>query len=641
MLLAKSRILVLLVLISTAASSQDVEKMKKRAQKFFYAEDLKNAALAYQEILTLKPSDKLSMYRLEICSLIIDPGHSSIENLLKYKSSQGKKDKFYNYWLGRAYFQQNQFKKAMVCWNNFLAMDAYKSKTIIAETEYFLSWAERAESYYTLPQNHSIEQLPPPVNSTATEYSPVYFAEAKELLFLSSRTSTSDDERFHIYHTAHQQGEWTAPVVLDQLGDFLEQNANIEIVDRLSKLYLYKGDKKGGLFVSDRSGAQWTAPQAWSGTIPSSRLESHFFINEQEDRILFARRKKGNSSDLDIFETRKTPATGQWAKPVLFSASITSEMDEDYPYLTADGNTLYFSSKGFESIGGYDVFRSDFDSSSQTWSAPQSFGHPTNSIDNDIQFKIDPTTRSGYFVSDRLSSQGSYDIFFFHESNKILLSGRVIDGKGTPASLTEIYFEGTGMALKTMTDDEGKYEVKVEGNEKVKVKVYFGDQLVHQESFQTPLAQSIQKDFLIKQEIITTTESDQYHDPAYEELEDIGSKFRVTNKAVIPNIYFGFDQYLLDPQNKAMLSPLLEVMKKNPKLKIEVGGHTDNIGDEKTNLRLSLLRAKSVANYLIAQGIPQDRIVAKGYGYAIPMATNDQEKEGREFNRRIEVVVIE
>ena len=132
-----------------------------------------------------------------------------------------------------------------------------------------------------------------------------------------------------------------------------------------------------------------------------------------------------------------------------------------------------------------------------------------------------------------------------------------------------------------------------------------------------------------------------HDDPVYTDLETIGSKFRSSNKALLRNIYFDFDQYYLDWSDRPKLDPLIEQMKSNADLKIEVAGHTDAVGDGIKNLRISLIRAQSVARYLIEQGIETDRVMAKGYGYAIPMASNDQEREGRELNRRIEIVVIE
>ncbi|SMD36131.1 OmpA family protein [Reichenbachiella faecimaris] len=635
-----------LTLFVSMAFGQDVEKLEKKAQKYFYAEELVEAAQVYEEILGIDSQNKMAAYRLIICRALLNPRSTSMEDLLQYKSTQGKRDKFYYYWLGRAYFHQNQFKKAAESWNKFLTLDKYKSSVIIAEAKFFIDWAERAEVHHSFSKNYEIDQLPEPINSTSTEYSPVFFSELNELLFLSDRSDENESKPFNVYHSIRTGTQWSTPSILSYFGSFDEANANIEVVNKSSKLYLYQGEKKGSLFVSHSDNSKWSKPVSLSREVSSSKLESHFFINEQENIMLFAHRKKGKTADLDIFVSRLDPSSNHWSKPALLSTDLTTDLDEDYPYLSTDGKTLYFSSKGFGSIGGYDVFKSEFNAEINAWSAPVSLGYPTNSIGHDIQFKMDAPRNSGYFVSDRLSSYGSFDIYFFHESNKILLTGQIVDAAGLPADHAEIHFypsRRSGLELKTMTDENGNYEVKVGSEDNINVEILFHDHLVHKESVQTPRAEQkvMKKNFAISTEKGQADDSSDYYDPTYTDLENIGSKFRLSNKALLSNIYFDFDEFKLDEEDRAQLKPLLAVMKENKELRVEIAGHTDNIGDGKANLRISILRAKAVANYLIGKGIASSRVEPRGYGYAIPMATNDQEKEGREFNRRIEVLVLE
>lgn len=642
----KCTLLIGLLFSTSLCYSQDVEKLEKKAQKYFYAEELLEAAAVYEQILAIDPENRTASYRMVICNALLDPRNSSMDDLLQYKSTQGKRDKFYYYWLGRAYFHQNQFKKASESWKKFLALDKYKSSVIISETQFFIDWAERAEVHHSLSENYEIDQLPEPVNSISTEYSPVFFSELNELLFLSDKGNEDQEEPFQVYHTIRSGGSWSEPTALKHFGRFEEKNANIEVVNESSKIYLYRGDKEGSLYSSHNNDGKWSKPETLSREVSDSRLESHFFINEQENTILFAHRKKGKSADLDIFVSRLDDSSNNWSKPELFSEAITTELDEDYPYLTDDGNTIYFSSKGFGSIGGYDVFKSEYDAPTNSWSVPISLGYPTNSIGHDIQFKINSNSNSGYFVSDRLSALGSFDIYFFHESNKIFLTGTIVDGNGLPAEDAEIHFypsRSTGLEIKTMTDQEGKYEVNVGSEDNLKVEIFFHDELVHGERIQTPESEvkTMRKNFAIDQEKKLLVERNDYHDPTYTDLDNIGSKFRPSNKALLSNLYFGFGKVELATSELPKLEPLLLVMKENPDLKVEIAGHTDNIGDGKANLRISVLRARAVAKYLTDHGIPKTRVVAKGYGYAIPMASNDQEKEGREFNRRIEVLVLE
>lgn len=631
---------------------EKMEKMEKKAQKAFYKEDFKGAIDAYNDVLAYDSKHKLAQYRLAICSLVSDYRTLPIDNILAYRKTQGRKDKFFNYWLGRIYFQQNNFKKAIETWNSFLKSGKYYSSEIRGEVEEFIKWAELANEQYNHPRNYEIEQLSEVVNSPFTEYSPVYFKEKDELLFLSDKNSAVLGENFEIYHSYRENEKWSEPTAIKSLGTFSENNANIEVVGEGGKLYMYKDQnyRRGDLYYSEEKGGHhWEEGHKVEGAISSVKLESHFFINEQEDRILFAHRTSSKIPNLDIFESRLDATTGKWSKPELLSADISSQYDEDYPFLTHDGKTLYFSSKGFNTLGKYDVYKSIFDDTTGKWSTPESLKYPVNSTDNDIQFKVDESTNSGYFVSDRFDTYGEYDVFFFHESAKVIIEGQVVDGAGKPVDHAQIQFfssRETGLVVKTMTGEDGEYNVRVGNDDDVRIDIYFHDEKVHTQKLRTPHAEGaivkMSLDFDIsKEKKEPEVVLSEHVDPQFVEIEDIGSKFRESKKAKLSNIYFDFGKANLNVENHAKLSGLLEALKEYPKLQLEIAGHTDNVGESDFNLKLSQERAESVVNYLISNGIEGSRLVPKGYGDTQPLASNDDEKDGRELNRRIEVVVIE
>jgi len=219
----KCTLLIGLFLGTFLCHSQDIEKLEKKAQKYFYAEELLEAAAVYEQILAIDSENRTAAYRMVICNALLDPRNSTMDDLLQYKTTQGKRDKFYYYWLGRAYFHQNQFKKASESWKKFLALDKYKSSVIISETQFFIDWAERAEIHHSLSENYEIDQLPEPVNSTSTEYSPVFFSESNELLFFSDKNNEGQDEPFQVYHTIRSSGSWSEPTVLKHFGRFVEE----------------------------------------------------------------------------------------------------------------------------------------------------------------------------------------------------------------------------------------------------------------------------------------------------------------------------------------------------------------------------------------------------------------------------------
>lgn len=643
-----------LIILTFQAQAQKLDKKRLKAESFFYTEKFEKARVAYEEILSIAPTDNLSKYRVEICSLLTISRNKPLTKLESYAKTQGRKDKFYYYWMSKFYFQQNHFKKAIESSNRFIGIKQYRSKEIIQEIKELKVKAEAIHDYYNSPAAYEVEHLPSTVNSNSHESSPVYFREKEELLFLSSRSvngSDSKEEIYYIYESKRAENSWTKPRLIKNLGSYKFENANIEVVKNDGKLFVYSSKSGGDLFYSELSSGKWSDLKEFDQKITDTKLESHFFINEEENRILFASRKQSDNKDLDLYQSNKNPSTGEWSEPVPVSPNINSDQDEDYPFLSADEKTLYFSSKGHGSIGFYDIFKSEFDEGSNSWSKPEILKYPMNTPDDDIQFKIDEELNSGYFVSNRFESRGLYDIFFFHESDKVFVEGGVFDGKGSTMAQAEVIFRpkrSTGLLAKTMTDDQGKFKVTLGASDEITAEIRVNEQVIHTETFSTPGANGSAGVFKVDFKLSLHKESLQeeelpveHYEPKYAKVEEIGTKFRKSNKARIGNIYFAVGDSRLPSGGNERLEALLETLKHNPELRFEISGHTDNQGAADANITLSHKRAESVVAYLVENGIAAKRLVAKGYGETRPLASNDDEENGRELNRRIEVAVME
>lgn len=641
-------ILLLGLFVPLLSYSQKMKKLEESAELVFYEEKLEEALELYQKIIEKSPSNNTAIYRAEICSLLTKYRNKPLDVILSYTNTQGKNDRFFNYWIGRIYLKKNEFDKAIDSWNKFLSSRSYKSPAIIEEVEDFILRAELAKAKFSHVNDYEIEQLPTKINSASTEYSPVYFEDKGELLFVSSRPTEEanlTDGAFHVYYSVKINDTWTIPVLQDQFGDFTENNANIEVVDNDGKLFLYEDDNKG-LYYSELVDDQWSNMKRFDSHLTGEKMKSHFFINEHEDRILFADRRNKRAS-LDIFESVKDPATGDWTKPYPFSVAINSDGDEDYPYLTPDDKTIYFSSTDHGSIGGYDVFRSDFDSETFTWSNPEALHYPINTPDNDIQFKINEKSKSGYFVSDRLESNGSFDIFFFYNEPKVLLHGDVFDKDGHGISNARLKFTSytTADAVVTVqTDEKGYFRAYLDEKHRFRVSITSDGKEIHREESSTPTkseSEEKRQNFIISGEYVPLVKKGGEIDNSFTSIQTLGSKFRQSQKAQLRNIYFESNSYQITPDSKSSINELYKIMKEFPKLKIKVEGHTDNIGPHDVNMTFSQKRAESVVAYLVTKGIKKNRLVAEGFGETRPLASNDDEKNGREINRRIEIVVIE
>ena len=427
--------------------------------------------------------------------------------------------------------------------------------------------------------------------------------------------------------------------------------------------FQFRPEKGGDLFYSEPTGdlKGWSFPLEFDSRISSTHLESHFFINEHEDRIIFASdvgsRKKSN---LDLLESYKNAETGNWSKPSPFAASINTGFNEDSPYLSPDEKTIYFASDGHNSMGGYDIFRSNFDAVTSTWLEPQNMGFPLNSPEDEIHFKMNADQQSGYFTSNRLHTFGDFDIFFFWQIHKVNIEGRVVDtDTNLPVKDAEIFFrpyEYLDMYFFSELTDQGKYRTEINADDIFKVQIKKDGVILHEEDFEihADYGEKIThiKDFYlgdgeaerkvtVAQHAIDTSKPDLGKVTEEMLLEEFGTKFRASNKVALQHIYFEFGTSHLTNESIPSLRLIKTLLESNQTLEIEIAGHTDNVGDDETNNIISLQRAQSVLDWLTQNGISQSRLSARGYGSSSPIASNDDERDGRELNRRIEIVIRE
>lgn len=645
-------------LIPMAAFSQTAAKNEARAENFFFKEDFKSALPLYEKVLREEPNNNLAKYKAEICSLLTYYREKPIEVLLAYENTRARSDKFYYYWLGRAYMRKYKFEEAIACFDKFNNIKAYKSQEIQSEVNRFRDWAIRSKEFFDIPDEYEITPLGSDVNSPYSELSPVYFEETNELLFTSNRRSdgTGKDEEFHVYHTYKNGERWSVPTQVSLLGEFPRKQANIEVVNSDGKLFLYRNVKGGDLYYSNPTGdGKWAEPKEFDSKISNTHLEAHFFINQKEDRIVFASDKDGKDKGLELYQSFKG-ASGDWSKPEPLGNIINSEFDEDSPFLTEDGNTLYFSSNGHNTLGKYDVFKSTYNESTGQWSEPLNMGFPINTPDDETNFKMNDGGRSGYFSSDRYNSKGEHDIYFFWEISKVTIAGKIIDkNNNKPLENVEIKFhpsEYDDESFVAYTDRNGNYSTEIISDESFRVEILEDLKVIHNDRYEVNATQgksvALEKDFLVdglSQVELAKIEEDKNEVIEFaDELTDIsflGNKFRPGNKAITRNIYFQTGSSNLKPDSDEVLGKIRKMLSENPGLKIEIGGHTDNVGEHDFNMSLSLERAESVRYWLVDHGISRYRLESKGYGETKPLASNDDEQFGRELNRRIEIVVIE
>ncbi|MCB0410311.1 MAG: PD40 domain-containing protein, partial [Flavobacteriales bacterium] len=479
------------------------------------------------------------------------------------------------------------------------------------------------------------------VNTELPEYFPALSADGKYLLFTrrldSKKTYTGYNEDFYLsindgYNWMEAQNMQGINSINNEGAPTISPNGQFIIFTSCEDPYEgYGPDRKGfgscDLFYAYNIGGKWTAPKNLNRPINSQHWESQPSFSSDGKTLYFVRgmRSRSGVKQQDIW-TSELSEGGVWSVPTRLSDVINTEGREESVFIHPDNQTLYFSSDGHPGMGGLDIFMSTKDANGN-WTTPVNLGYPINTFNDENSLLVDAAGNLAYFASNREGGMGDLDLYAFElpenmKPNKVTyLAGKVFDAETKevlPARFELINLKTGEVAVQSYADEvTGKYLVCLPVHQDYALNVSHPGYLFHSENF-TLSSGTIDKPF----------------------EKHVGmNKIKVGESVVLKNVFFETAKYDLKPQSKVELDKLIAFLKANPNLKIELSGHTDNVGDKKSNQLLSENRAKAVYNYLTQNGVPTDRLTTKGYGDAQPIASNDTE-EGRAENRRTEFKVI-
>jgi outer membrane protein OmpA-like peptidoglycan-associated protein len=370
---------------------------------------------------------------------------------------------------------------------------------------------------------------------------------------------------------------------------------------------------------------------------------------------------------------------GDWGKAVNLGSVINTHGNEDAPFLTQDGKTLYFASDGQVGLGEYDIFKSELIDGK--WQQPVNIGYPINTPEYESFFVMASDNRTAYYSTsreDRIGNTDIYQVMFLPDEKPPVVEERkeVVLASSQPVVVEQPKVEEPKKEEhKKPKEDEDFVDPMVHLQKEIKnVTVLKGK--VIDESTTKPLSAHItlfdNETNVVLARITSnaatgdfeitiphggnygvSTELNGYlfnsinfNVPNFSEYMEIDThilmqKAEVGSKAVLKNIFFDSGKSDLKTQSLSELENIRELLTINPSLKVQINGHTDNVGKAVYNKALSLKRAQSVVNYLIQHGIAANRLSAVGFGSEKPLVSNDDEAQGREINRRTEIEIIE
>lgn len=481
----------------------------------------------------------------------------------------------------------------------------------------------------------TIRNLGNSINSPYSEYAPIISADGAMMIFTSKRPTARNVEKnelgmenVYVSYFNDTTQKWSdAKILGESVNQQKRNNSAIALSNDGQRLLLYKGEPDGNIYGSALKGDEWSEPTLLPSPINSTRHETSASIAPDGRTIYFISDRKGSIGGLDIWLCRQGK-NGLWGTAENLGPEINTSKDEEGVFIHPDGKTLYFSSQGHDTKGGFDVFKSVYEGGK--WKTPVNLGNPINTTGDDLFFVITAEGSKGYYSSAREGGNGAKDIYEItfdypknrkSESRLTLFKGVIIDYDSFEpiGADLEIVDNAKNEIITSIKSNSvtGKFLVSLPSGKNYGIAVKKEGYLFYSENFNIPESAAFQK--IDK------------HIPL--------QKLNVGNKITLKNIFYDYGKATLRSESVSELNQLASLMTLNPTIKIEVASFTDSEGSDEYNLTLSQARAQSVVDFLLSGGIKKEQLKAKGYGEADPLFSNDTE-EGREINRRTEFKIV-
>lgn len=644
--------------------AQNEKKYIKEGDAAAASGDSKTALNQYLQAYKLNQTNASLNYKIGVQYLKSDYPHKCLSFFeTAYKlDPKVDKDIFFN--LGVAYQENHRFDEAADYYTKYReTLDP--SSPLLKKIDRRLYECANGKEFVEHPVDVKIESVSKVVNSTYPDFAPVISADEKVMIFTSRRpgsTGGSFDETGQyfedIYISKKIGGQWGPPQNIGSNINTDGHDASIALSADGSELFIYKDDNAGDIYYcKQRADGSWSKPLPIEGSVNSrSYYENAAAVSPDGNTLFFASNREGGYGGLDLYMVKMNDK-GYWGKPTNLGPTINTEVDDEGPFMDFDGFTLYFSSRAHKGMGGFDIFKTYYDSTKNDWAEPINMGYPINSADDDIYFVLSGDGSHGYYASAKDDGVGEKDIYMIsmppREDRKQLIEkmqamnldaplADVVPAPVVAAVLMPITIKGvikdadSGLPMQTLvqlSDEKGK--VIAEKN--------VGPDGLYSFTVDNPSTTnytlSTEKDgfgFVNKTFSVPGKKNN-----AQEITQNLAlKKLAVGNIYVLRNIYFDFDKATLKSASNKELNNLLALLKQNPEMEIEISGHTDSKGSDEYNRILSRKRAQAVVNWLVGKGISKSRLTYEGYGESRPLASNDDELEGRELNRRTEFKIL-
>jgi OOP family OmpA-OmpF porin len=545
-----------------------------------------------------------------------------------------KKLKAFWFEMGECYFLMGEYQKAELPLQQFKQNEVatISNKQKIESAHHMLINISFYKEQKLKPQNYLTEPLNEKVNQFPLQYFPVLTADGSQLIFTRRKgNEDTDDEDILICNWENNQ--WSVPQSISpNINSNLNEGTCTITADGRTIIFTSCVGRQGwgscDLYESVKKGEEWSVPKNLGLKVNSPDWESQPALSADGRVLYFVSDRRGGFGRRDIWYSTKLP-NGEWSKAKNVGKEVNTIYDEISPFLHANGNTLFFATNGSPGLGGYDIFKTERDSAG-VWQKPVNLGMPVNNHEDQYALFVATDGLTTYYSHEETDAEGKSKSLLYKTilpqelilaKKPLVAKGIVRDavtGKPLKSSIELISFIKDSLISFVNSDSvSGKYVLVLPEKEEYAL-----------------IARC--SGYMLKSLHLTTEQVQNLEGQTFNFYLD---KIEKGRSAILNNLFFDFNSAKLKDESKPELEKVISWLKDNPTLKIEITGHTDNVGSSEYNLELSKKRAESVKIYLVNRQIPEYRLVSKGFGSSQPIAPNTT-PEGQKTNRRIEFRIL-
>ncbi|TVQ51044.1 MAG: hypothetical protein EA362_00950 [Saprospirales bacterium] len=630
----------LILIFSSCSFSQSDSELNRRHQRIFDESSellargqLQSALEGFERVIQRYPNHQLSNYyrgTIFYRKHDFEKAYPAFSHLAKMDNlDRAYLDSWF--FAGRSLYMREEFKSSVPYFKKYIQTGDLRFRS---ESERYIENAYFASEAVRNPVSFNPELIDIPLTERQSVYLPMKSLDGN-ILFFTLRDRGTERLVFSNRIAARKYGEMTVP---DFLTRFRQTAASSLSPDGNLLLVTICNDPTGlgscDLYIAFQRDGRWEGPYNLGASVNTSGWESQPSFAPDGRTFYFSSERPGGYGGRDIWYSRILD-DGTFMEPVNMGPKINTPGNEESPFIHPDGQSFYFNSNGHVGMGDFDMYLSRLGENGE-WGEPLNLGYPINSVYHDGAMYVDSDGVTAYVASDRLQPpelKGIYRIFTFELPDEVaadpvtFIRATVMDAETKepiPANvrLTD-WLSGEDLVNKTLGVSGSIFSVLPSGKSYVFNSSMKGYRFVS-ERFEPDEGASAEDPFSLNIKMHKIVETD-----ALAEGERI----------VLENVLFRTGSAELEKGSFTELEQLVEYLKSNENIHIELHGHTDNIGRDEDNQFLSELRAGAVVEFLIQKGIDSDRMVAKGFGSSRPIADNETE-DGRRKNRRTELFIL-